>query len=369
MGTKRTGAWTQSSKLVRLVMAYLIRGNRIRTGYEGGLASVLDFQPMSRPNVFHNLVTNENSATELLCNAMRFDPLRRAVLGLFFSDACSSKIADVDIDTQVSLVQGRPDLVVSNDEVYSFVEVKVEEHCRLTANQPHGYYNCLLEDKRAQRWLVFLIPSGWFYRDQLKESLRLLNDAHVGSGIQTRIVHWEAVLDVFEKTSLQNEVLSPVLSEFTSLFSSWFLPRSIMFSKDSVRTLYSKDFAVAFSDLLELIKQVGAKGRTLCKCSERSPWELYFKNDEGEYLLWVGFWPDFWKKEGMPISFGVKDDWPEWVQETFRKVYRRETKPFDGWRVGWVQQEDLESSNPLEKTWQQISPLLQALVKTHVSIG
>ena len=139
-----------------------------------------------------------------------------------------------------------------------------------------------------------------------------------------------------------------------------------MFSKDNVQTLFSKDFAAAFSDLLELIRQIGSKGRTICKCSERSFGELYFKNDHGEYLLWLGFWPDFWKKEGIPLSFGVKNDWSEWVQETFRRVYGFETKQFDGWTVGWVPQQELESSKPLGKAWERISPVLQALAETKV---
>ena len=83
---------------------------------------------MSRSSVFDNLVTNENFGTELLCNTMRFDSLRRALVALFFTDECSSKIGVNDIDTQVSLDEGRPDLVVENDDVYAFIELKVEEH-------------------------------------------------------------------------------------------------------------------------------------------------------------------------------------------------------------------------------------------------
>ena len=79
---------------------------------------------MSRSSVFDNLVTNENFGTELLCNTMRFDSLRRALVALFFTDECSSKIGVNDIDTQVSLDEGRPDLVVENDDVYAFIELK-----------------------------------------------------------------------------------------------------------------------------------------------------------------------------------------------------------------------------------------------------
>ena len=323
---------------------------------------------MSRSSVFHNLVTSENTATELLCNAMRFDPLRRALLALFFSDACSSKVAGDEIDTQVSLAQGRPDLVVDNEEVYAFVEVKVEEHCGLTVNQPNGYFNRLAEDPRAQRWLVFLVPSSWHYFKELRDALESLNHAHVGAGIQTRVVHWNAVVDVFREISVQHEELRPILNEFVALFSPWFSPRPIMFSKDSVRTMFSKDFATAFSDLMELIQQIGARGRTLCRCSRRSPWELYFRNDAGEDLLWVGFWPEFWKEEGLPLCFGVKDDYPQQVQEAFTRIYRNETKLFDHWTVGWVTPEDLESNNPLEGVWQRIHPVLQALLQVSASV-
>lgn len=323
---------------------------------------------MSRPNIFHNLVKDENSTTELLCNAMRYAPFRHAFLALFLSASRSSQIADDDIETQVRLDQCKPDLVIDGDDVCALVEVKVEEHCRLTANQPDGYFNCLLKDKRPERWLVFLVPRNWFYLEDLKESLRLLNAAHIGSGVQTCIVYWEVVLDVIETSSLQNPRLSAILHEFAALLSSWFLPRPIMFSKDNIRTLFSKDFAIAFSDLLDLIKQVGAKGRMLCKCSERGIGELYFKNADGEDLLWVGFWPSFWKAEGTPLCFGVHDDWSEKIKKTFREVYGRQTKSFEGWTVGWMPQEDLESSNALEKTWQQVNSILQAMLKTNVNV-
>jgi hypothetical protein len=324
---------------------------------------------MARRSVFHNLVSNENSATELLCNAMRFDALRSALLTLFFSDTCASKVTADDIDTQITVGRGQPDLVIDNDEVYAFIEVKVERHCGLTPYQPDGYYECLREDKskRPERWLVFLVPSRWDCRPRLEDSLRRLDTTHVGSGVKTNIIQWGAVLDVLQNVSVRDEALRPLLNEVTTLFSSWFLPRQFMFSKENVRTLFSKDFAVTFADLMEFIKEVGVQGGKLCKCSQRG-WEgLYFKSEEGENLLWFGFWPDFWRTEGLPIAFGVQDDWPEWVQESFRVTYGHETKKFGGWTVGWLSPEDFESSNPLEKALERIEPLLRALRTANAS--
>jgi hypothetical protein len=321
---------------------------------------------MSRPSVFHNLVTNENSATELLCNLMRFDPLRRALLRLFLSEDCACQVTEEELDAQVRVDTCKPDLIIDSDEVYGLIEIKVEDHCKLTDKQPNGYFDCLLKDERPQRWLVFVVPSSWFFLQDLKKSLTLLSAAHANSRIQTRIVHWEAVLEVIRRSKLQNPHLRVILDEVDELLSSWFLQRSIMFTKDNIRTLFSKDSAVAFSDLLELIKQVGVRGRTLCKCSDRS-FDLYFKNAEGEYLLWLGFWPNFWKQSGIPLCFGVKNDWPEWVQNAFRTAYGRDTLSFDGWTLGWVGQEDFESGNPVEKVWKLIDPILQAMVTVDAS--
>src|SRR5947209_693451 len=92
-------------------------------------------------NIFHNLVTDENSTTELLCNLMRFSAFRSLLLTRFLSEACASNISFDDIETQPYLAdQVRPDLIISNDRVCVFIEIKVTQFREVTSTQPNGYF-------------------------------------------------------------------------------------------------------------------------------------------------------------------------------------------------------------------------------------
>jgi hypothetical protein len=164
---------------------------------------------MPRANIFDNVVTNENSMTELLCNLMRLSPaFRRALLARFLSDQCSSRISEAEIYTQEGLDGcGRPDLIIRNEEVFALIEVKVQDHCGLTRNQPDGYFEALLKDDRPRRWLVFLVPKDWPHLAFLKERLELLSAAHTKSEITTRIVIWEDVLEVIQANMLGDRAL------------------------------------------------------------------------------------------------------------------------------------------------------------------
>jgi len=126
------------------------------------------------PNIFHNLVTDEDPTTELLCNLMRFAAFRRPLLARFVSDVMAAQIRYEDIETQVDLDgHGRPDLVITNDNIHALVEVKVTQHRELTDNQPDGYFSFLSKDKTPERWLVFLVPKGWQHLSPDISRLRL----------------------------------------------------------------------------------------------------------------------------------------------------------------------------------------------------
>jgi hypothetical protein len=318
---------------------------------------------MPRANIFENLVTNENSLTELLCNLTRCSSFRRPFLARLLSDECSSHIAQDDIDTQERLDGcGQPDLIIRNDEVYALIEVKVRDDRGCTIYQPDGYFESLLRSKSPERWLVFVLPRGWPDRKRLGARLSELADS--GGGIRTRIVIWEDVLEVIRESNLSEEPsYGPIFREFSELLSGWLIAKPIVFSKEEVRMLFSRDFAAAFSRLVELIKQLGDKGRSYKTYRPGSGFELYFKNNSGEKILWLGFWPDLSREHGLPLWFGVNDDWPGWVQAAFRETYEHETKRFQGWTLGWVPRDVFDGDNALEKIWEQVDPVLQAIVK------
>jgi hypothetical protein len=111
-------------------------------------------------NIFHNLVTDEGSTTELLCNLMRFAAFRRPLLARFLSDACAAQIGYEDIDTQVDLEShGRPDLIVRNDGVCALVEVKVTEYQReLRGIKQTATSHFCRRTRRLNGGLSFLFP-------------------------------------------------------------------------------------------------------------------------------------------------------------------------------------------------------------------
>lgn len=322
-------------------------------------------------NIFHNLVTDEDSTTELLCNLMRFAAFRRPLLARFLSEASAKQIAYEDVETQVDLGRfGRPDVIIRNDELCALVEVKVTQYQGPTGSQPEGYFSFLLKDKTPERWLIFLVPEGWVYLRSLEESLGLLNAAHRDGSIRTRVMYWEDVLAVIEENDLQ--ALNPFLGEFHQLLVARLRPMATVFSKMEVIMLFSKDFRAALSalrNLDQLIGQIQEKSsaykksrleRTRALCPEY--YGVYFRNARDENVLWFGVWTEFWRQEGIPLCFGVDDKWPTEVREAFRVSYKGSTKRFQNWTLGWVSQEALASDDVVEQVWAQLSRVLEAVV-------
>ena len=88
-------------------------------------------------NVFHNIVTDENSTTELLCNLLQFEDFRVQFLELILPGIDSSEIAWDHIETQIDHADfGRPDIQIRNGSVLAFIEVKVVAGLDTTVNQP-----------------------------------------------------------------------------------------------------------------------------------------------------------------------------------------------------------------------------------------
>jgi hypothetical protein len=146
-------------------------------------------------NIFFKLVKDENSATELLCNLMRFTPFRCALLArLFPGSGVVNQIEHEGINTQIALSggNGRPDVVIEGDKILAIVEVKVELNCVPTENQPDGYFKYLLEQRGecAERWLAFLVPKGWIHEQSIKDKFTRFKADSTYNCIKTSILYW-----------------------------------------------------------------------------------------------------------------------------------------------------------------------------------
>lgn len=278
-------------------------------------------------SIFFNLVTEENSATELLCNLMRFTAFRRAVLGRLISPDIATDIHYEDIDTQNrALGCGQPDLVVQNNRLCALVEVKVRPDQGCTDNQPDKYFERLVRvEGGVERWLVFLVPRTWKYYRETLERLNALRCTNGGEVVNVAIVSWEEILEVIRDGDLT--LLSPIIAEFHQLMSGWFSPRIIRFSLEEARVLFSQETANAVIKLYGLVDE--AKNRGPYKKSRMEPggcdYGFYFQNANGNDVLWFGVWGEFWAKKGYPLCFGVWEEWRQQVPklvETFIDRYK-----------------------------------------------
>jgi len=323
-------------------------------------------------NIFHNLVTNENSTTQLLRNLTIFPAFRQPLCARLFSEACASDIAFDNIDTQYDLGgNGCADPTVTNEKLCALVEVKVSCFRGMTDNQPTGYFEHLLAQTDAlERWLVFLVPKGWVYLEALQVALDRLHDVHSNAPIHTQVVYWENVLDIIENNNLKS--LSPFFEEFAKLLGARLKRKVIVLSKEEVRMLFSKEIPKALETLEELIGEIQGKSSEYrsklsgSKSLSSGEYGIYFKDDRGHDILWFGVWMPFWKQEGHPICFGVHDKWPSAIRQAFCSTYRGETQRFEKWILGCVREEDLEKENALEIIWAQLAPILQAITRTGV---
>jgi len=320
-------------------------------------------------NVFYNLVTDENSTTELLCNLMRFEAFRLSFLRLFLSDAAASDLHWDDIDTQVELPSGcRPDLQIKNERFIALIEVKVSPGLGLTQNQPTAYIEYLLSEDFPERWLVFLVPKAWAHRS----SLNLLLEGNAG-GVHTQIVYWEDIVNAIERDNLG--ATNEFLNEFCQLLVARVAARPVTFSAKEVPMLFSTEVPTALSKLQQLIDGVRGRGtvykvqpsasKALCP----TEYGMYFRDSLGKDVFWFGVWTKFWMENNRPLCFGVSETWHLSVQQAFLQAYNGPTKRFERYIVGWIEAEVLAKQDAVDQAWAVLSPLVEATVAAGNSFG
>src|SRR5579863_4468567 len=124
---------------------------------------------MPKESIFHKLIKNENSYSQLLCNMMRREGDFRGDFLDQFSKHLKERVKASDIRTQVRLPKcGQADILIRSDKLCMIVEVKTESHRGVTDRQglldnPQSYQAWLEEQKAAgsEAWLVFLVPETW----------------------------------------------------------------------------------------------------------------------------------------------------------------------------------------------------------------
>lgn len=287
-------------------------------------------------NIFDKLVYNENTLTELLRNMLRFDDFRRIFLNLI--EHPNQEINFEHISAQQGITNGRPDLIISNNQVDIYIEIKIQD-AFLTDNQPLGYLKSLHSRKsKKYRSLVLLIPSDYKHLSEYKNRLDAWNTL-VSDDIATKIITWTDLIHVIQQFQLHSG--NPILAEFTNLLKQWFEPKRIILGPTFHHIMFDKNTAHALKDLSLVITQFHDQFiREEFKIS-------YFKknilNEYGFTILlheevefFFGLWFAYWQDCSYPLCFGIRSARPEIIDEWVSQMNKQSfavTNYLYGWRV------------------------------------
>ena len=269
-----------------------------------------------RKSIFEDVVTKENSLTELLCNYLRYNKkFKRDFLEIIDSSLISN-IESYKIESQVNKDEGKPDIVIKNEEVEILIEVKMNPLQGLTKYQPKGYIRDLKRLKQSQKgFLILLCPKNYLYEDEWKSKC-------VNNKIQTDIIYWESVKGIVRK--YKNNFL---FREFLNLLEELYM--EIKFSDKDIKLLSSRidtDLTDLMWRLLCFIENITEKFKDSYNIKIKpegiSECGFYFNISSKGDFFYFGFWYEYWGKKGIPIVLMVSEKWDK-VVECFKDTYKQ----------------------------------------------
>jgi hypothetical protein len=319
-------------------------------------------------NIFNNVVKYENQTTELLRNFLQFKLFRDVFLQLFLvDDEVIDSIGKNDLRTQVSLrKKGMPDLVIENDRVKIFFEIKIND-ADLTENQPAGYFEYLSSLKDGiEKWLVFIIPRDYRNEGILRRRISGCLTPDTINDVNIRILYWRDIVNAMESSHLI--AMSALFVEFHSLLKSWFIPTPIIFSNEEVTVMFDRRMPEVLTKLMEFVDSVRKRVKSYDSEWSVKDYEygIYFKNDEGDRMLFFGIWYPYWKKYAKPICYCVdRDNYDQKVVLGFIQFFENEYVDFDDegevWHVASVEEKTYCSDDSIFIVSKKIEELLNIM--------
>lgn len=281
-------------------------------------------------NIFHNLVKNETSVTELFCNLMQFKPFR-----VLFLNIVKEKGAEIDpekigcecFETEFDIYtdekkHGRADLRLSIDEDDKYIfEIKIERWCGLTENQPVSYLEFL---KRDNRRLFFIVPEGYYNIPEICRRWSQYCCYPTENIKQNNIIYWEQIIKRIKYAELDK--LNPFIKEFVEIIDkNWFYYEDIVFTQEEIKLINPKNESEEYNlmtnsnipklmnKIFKVIEGVNLAHDFKKDSVEQNPdyfgyWIDNKKNDvPEEYDIWFGTEFFLWEEEDFPIVIQI---WP-----------------------------------------------------------
>lgn len=254
--------------------------------------------------IFDNIVKDENTFTELFKNLLGFKAFRLAFLDLLKIEFSKEEIESERFFTQKNTDNGRPDLILSTDEILIFFEVKVW-NTNLTNNQPAGYLKALEKADQKVKCLVLLIPDHYVHLDEFNRSKEESN-----SKIETQVIRWNDVSRQMDKLELFDG--NPILQEYRNLLKEWFEPEPIILNDKFMETMFTSktpESLVTTANLVDQVKhEMQKRGEqiTYMKKDLLDEYGFYINySKEHQFNFFFGEWLRYWREEGKPICFCI----------------------------------------------------------------
>ena len=264
---------------------------------------------MRSKNIYHNLITDENSFTEAFVNALSDDRVIEIFRNCLRSVLKRPELdfAWGDVTTQSTGDDGsRPDVRIQNDGLELLIESKLLPTTALTQHQPESYVRGLSESSRtAFRALVFVVPKRYRHQDEIRKRYESL-DAKLKSNIGFGIVYWEDIVAKIGHTIHDRWVQD--LVEIMKTFTEY---RMTPMKKDDVTHI--KAAGGAFHKLIMTIentaKILASEGYTIKRYIDEFGYGFDIRmKGRPKSLVYVGIFYSEWAENSEPIHLGCSDN-------------------------------------------------------------
>lgn len=305
----------------------------------------------------------------------RYPDLKRELLGLLVGGRFVIDAHGCKMDFQCTLPGcGRPDVLLSAEDTYILVEVKVSRWRGLTKYQAlddqdvdvGNYLHYLEKRLERNRLLVLLVPPEWEMTPEVRAQIQKRKDL-------VEQVTWDKVLNVVER--LSRSTGDVLLFEYYELLNKQFARLSFTQEETAV-LIHDAGSLRTVQKLNNLVDKVVKKGKNKgykfgdARKNQEMEYGVYFNvgNDE---LLWFGIWTDLWENEKLALSFGIPEraitKKPS-LEGTFKGAYGGNTKIFENYLLGGIPLAGIPEQNADAMVWGIVEPILEGLQK-HLNSG
>ena len=245
-----------------------------------------------RDNIFQNIVNDENSFTELLCNMMRYDKFKK----IFFEFIDIKDSYKFECETQCQTNNnGRPDFVIHSENDFILIEIKTGD-TNLTGNQPKGYIKELCLKPIENKKLIFILPRGYKYEKKLNTRIEKYNKKNILIDIK----YWDVLFELLKKNNIDQ--INDICMEYYNLIKNWYGYEHIQFYKKENNKMDKLEIGKFVNKIEEMVETIGdllvSNGYKIKHSKVSGDFGFSIFDKKNVELCWFGAWISLWAKTG-----------------------------------------------------------------------